>query len=156
MRFTNTEFAIRVRYTTGANTFHHVKLMNHAIIISHSTILVGEKTECNILFFFKALIFFLHCKSHFKILNITFAYATNKGLYKKNPLTYPSIETSSLILYQLQVQQYAEMLLIWKFWWISVTNYMYNETKQNSSNKSCQWLFFPIREKFLIHKFYCS
>lgn len=145
-----------VRYTTGANTFHHVKLMNHAIIISHCTILVGVKTECN--FFFKALILFALQSSHFKILNIAFAHATNNrtmGCIKK-PSTYPSIETSSLILYQLQVQQYAEMLLISKFWWISVTNYMYNETKQNSSNKSCQWLFLPIWEKFLIHKLYCS
>lgn len=111
LRFTNTVCDIPL----GLILFHHVKLMNHAIIISHCTILVGVKTECNIIFFFQGLDFFLHCKSHFKILNITFAYATNKGLYKKNPLTYPSIETSSLILYQLQVQQYAEMLLISKF-----------------------------------------
>lgn len=84
MRFTNTELAIRVRYTTGANTFHHVKLMNHAIIISHCTILVGVKTECNILFYFQGLYFcFALQSSHFKILNIAFAYATNKGLYKK-------------------------------------------------------------------------
>lgn len=85
MRFTNTEFAIRVRYTTGANTFHHVKLMNHAIIISHCTILVGVKTECNIIFnfFFKALILFALQSSHFKILNISFVYTTNKGLYTK-------------------------------------------------------------------------
>lgn len=56
-----TELAIRVRYTTGDNTFHHVKLMNHAIIISHCTILVGVKTECNILFLFQGLDFFFHC-----------------------------------------------------------------------------------------------
>lgn len=152
LRFTNTVCDIPL----GLILFHHVKLMNHAIIISHCTILVGVKTECNIIFFFKASILFALQSSHFKILNIAFPYATYNGLYKKNPLTYPIIETSSLILYQLQVQQYAEMVLISKFWWISVTNYMYNETKHNSSNKSCQWLFFPIREKFLIHKFYCS
>lgn len=103
LRFTNTVCDIPL----GLILFHHVKLMNHAIIISHCTILVGVKTECNIIFFFKASILFALQSSHFKILNIAFPYATYNGLYKKKPLTYPIIETSSLILYQLQVQQHA-------------------------------------------------
>lgn len=77
LRFTNTVCDIPL----GLILFHHVKLMNHAIIISHCTILVGVKTECN--FFFKALILFALQSSHFKILNIAFAHATNNGLYKK-------------------------------------------------------------------------
>lgn len=82
LRFTNTV----CDKPLGLILFHHVKLMNHAIIISHCTILVGVKTECNIIFFFKASILFALQSSHFKILNIAFPYATNNGLYKKKPI----------------------------------------------------------------------
>lgn len=70
-----------MRYTTGANTFspretdesryHNITLYNTS----------RRKTECN--FFFKALILFALQSSHFKILNIAHAHATNNGLYKK-------------------------------------------------------------------------